>query len=269
MNRCTTCIENLRTLDLTLPVAEKDIKTAYRDMAKVWHPDRFQGDARLAAKAEEQFKRVTSAYQQLLQHLPMHAQQRPTSQTAPSASWQTHASPPPPPPRPEPQHPPTYELTPRDFRILEVMFKYSDGKRFFAGPQIPERLLGKFAQVYHDSTLTVLGFVDISTTGTGRTFLAFTPHRIVHKEVGFSDGVRLINYDSLSWMELKLDNLEIPGDAVTDFFDRLASNLGMGGSNKYILNVKLGKTCISDALDNSGCRHLCCLVRDLKVALQP
>jgi curved DNA-binding protein CbpA len=39
-----------------------EIKQAYRDLARIWHPDRFAQDPRLQAKAQEQFKVVNEAY---------------------------------------------------------------------------------------------------------------------------------------------------------------------------------------------------------------
>jgi hypothetical protein len=41
------------------------IKEAYRDMVKVWHPDRFGSDPRLRQKAEEKLKQINKAYQVL------------------------------------------------------------------------------------------------------------------------------------------------------------------------------------------------------------
>jgi hypothetical protein len=38
------------------------IRDAYRDLAKVWHPDRFTGDARLQAKASEKMRELNEAY---------------------------------------------------------------------------------------------------------------------------------------------------------------------------------------------------------------
>ena len=42
-----------------------ELKEAYRDMAKVWHPDRFSHDARLRQKAQERLKEINEAYEQL------------------------------------------------------------------------------------------------------------------------------------------------------------------------------------------------------------
>jgi hypothetical protein len=62
MNR-QQCLE---VLGLALNASAQDIKSAYRDMAKVWHPDRFTHDPRLQRKAQEKLKEINDAYQQLL-----------------------------------------------------------------------------------------------------------------------------------------------------------------------------------------------------------
>ncbi len=43
-----------------------EIKQAYRDLVQVWHPDRFAGNPRLQKKAEENLKRINTAYASLL-----------------------------------------------------------------------------------------------------------------------------------------------------------------------------------------------------------
>ena len=50
-----------KTLGVEKKAAEKDIKRAYRDLAKKHHPDRNPGDK----KAEEKFKEINEAYQVL------------------------------------------------------------------------------------------------------------------------------------------------------------------------------------------------------------
>lgn len=56
----------LRILGLEPGAYLKDIKDAYRELAMVWHPDRFPSGSDLSAKAEREFKRITEAYQALL-----------------------------------------------------------------------------------------------------------------------------------------------------------------------------------------------------------
>lgn len=43
----------------------RELKDAYRDLAKVWHPDRFSHDPRLQRKAQEKLKEINEAYERL------------------------------------------------------------------------------------------------------------------------------------------------------------------------------------------------------------
>jgi hypothetical protein len=95
----------------------QELKVAYRDLAKVWHPDRFAHDPRLQQKAQEKLKEINEAYEQLTsgkirfrqrtsreahthrpphtppntqQHTPRDAQQQTPQQTpqdSPRAAW--------------------------------------------------------------------------------------------------------------------------------------------------------------------------------------
>ncbi|MGA2937197.1 MAG: tetratricopeptide repeat protein [Syntrophobacteraceae bacterium] len=51
-----------------------EIKQAYRDLVKIWHPDRFAGDIRLQKKAHEQLKNIISAYRNLVDNNAGHCQ---------------------------------------------------------------------------------------------------------------------------------------------------------------------------------------------------
>jgi hypothetical protein len=53
-------------LGLKPGASAQELKAAYRDMAKVWHPDRFTHDPRLQQKAQEKLKEINDAYQQML-----------------------------------------------------------------------------------------------------------------------------------------------------------------------------------------------------------
>ena len=52
-----------RLLDLDPRATEEEIRRAYRDLTKVWHPDRFGHDAALRRKAEEKLKAINEAYE--------------------------------------------------------------------------------------------------------------------------------------------------------------------------------------------------------------
>lgn len=47
-------------------VSNRDLKAAHRDLAKVWHPDRFLHDPRLQQKAQEKLKEISEAYDLLI-----------------------------------------------------------------------------------------------------------------------------------------------------------------------------------------------------------
>jgi len=53
--------EALKHLGLEKSADANDVKQAYRDLAKIWHPDRFQNDERVGAKAEAQIKIINEA----------------------------------------------------------------------------------------------------------------------------------------------------------------------------------------------------------------
>ena len=53
-------------LDIRPGAPEEELKRAHRDLAKVWHPDRFANDAALRRKAEEKLKAINEAYETIL-----------------------------------------------------------------------------------------------------------------------------------------------------------------------------------------------------------
>lgn len=57
--------EALDILGLRAGATPVEVKEAYRDLVKVWHPDRFGSDARLRQKAEERVKQINDAYRVL------------------------------------------------------------------------------------------------------------------------------------------------------------------------------------------------------------
>jgi hypothetical protein len=57
--------EALAELELGEYATPAEIKAAYRDLVKVWHPDRFGEDSRLRQRAEERLQRINEAYRRL------------------------------------------------------------------------------------------------------------------------------------------------------------------------------------------------------------
>lgn len=62
--------EALKILGLESNAKVSEIKGAYRDLVKVWHPDRFGNDLPLRRKAEEHLKQINLAYQCLQGYSP-------------------------------------------------------------------------------------------------------------------------------------------------------------------------------------------------------
>ena len=59
-DKISRCIE---ILGLKPNASEEEVNQAYRDLANVWHPDRFVGNPRLQKKAEEKLKEINVAYE--------------------------------------------------------------------------------------------------------------------------------------------------------------------------------------------------------------
>ena len=53
-------------LGLKTGATDDQIKQAYRDLVRVWHPDRFAHDPKLQGKAQEKLKEINAAYEQLM-----------------------------------------------------------------------------------------------------------------------------------------------------------------------------------------------------------
>jgi curved DNA-binding protein CbpA len=49
--------------------SEEDVKSAYRDLVQVWHPDRFSHNKSLQKKAEAKLKEINSAYEAVKTHI--------------------------------------------------------------------------------------------------------------------------------------------------------------------------------------------------------
>jgi TonB family protein len=54
-----------RTLEIEPGASPEEVRQAYLDQTKIWHPDRFSNDIRLQKKAEEKLKQINLAYQRL------------------------------------------------------------------------------------------------------------------------------------------------------------------------------------------------------------
>src|SRR5262245_58953247 len=83
--------QDYRTLGLDPDASLEEIRQAYRDLMRVWHPDRFAHDPRLLAKADMQCRAINAVYEGL------------------TKGREEHTSPPEPPPADTPTPPATTE----------------------------------------------------------------------------------------------------------------------------------------------------------------
>ncbi len=60
--------EAFQTLELDCGATEEMVRQAYRELVKIWHPDRFENDAKLKARAQEKLKNINLAYELLIDH---------------------------------------------------------------------------------------------------------------------------------------------------------------------------------------------------------
>ena len=97
--------EALEHLDLTTDATEADVKRSYKDLARIWHPDRFQSDERLEKKAEEQIKVINEARSVALAYVKKHGHFRFVNKARARQTAQQQP-PPPPPPKPPPKQKP-------------------------------------------------------------------------------------------------------------------------------------------------------------------
>ncbi|GEM_PF-271792 len=93
--------ECYRILDLEPGSSLQDVKKAYRQLAKVWHPDRFSQDPKMAQKATEKLKEINSAYELLRVHLENDREEYQTWRQRPSRTESTTRESAPPSPRPK------------------------------------------------------------------------------------------------------------------------------------------------------------------------
>lgn len=60
--------DSYRLLELDARASDDEIKRAWRDLTKVWHPDRFPNDPAMRRRAEEKVKAINEAYGTILEH---------------------------------------------------------------------------------------------------------------------------------------------------------------------------------------------------------
>jgi len=85
-----------KILDVHINATEQEVKQAYQDMIKVWHPDRFPNDIKLQKKANEKTKQINEAYEQIINHLKNPHKQQQSQQHERTDKQEKQAGQPPP-----------------------------------------------------------------------------------------------------------------------------------------------------------------------------
>ncbi len=78
-----TTARALRLLELEQAVPPRELREAYRDLVRVWHPDRFEGEPRLRLKASARLADINTAYRFLSSLAPA---SRPAQTRRPAAA---------------------------------------------------------------------------------------------------------------------------------------------------------------------------------------
>ena len=61
-----TLRNSYKILEVGYGASVEEVKRGYKDLVRVWHPDRFTEDPRLRKKAEEKMKEINRAYAELM-----------------------------------------------------------------------------------------------------------------------------------------------------------------------------------------------------------
>jgi hypothetical protein len=164
---CERCVQHSKTLGLTArPPSKAAIRKAYKVVAKLWHPDRFENNPRRRLDAEEQFKRIQVAYRELWEHCEK-PEKSPIEETS--------------------------DVPPRRGPDLPNIF-FGDAPGCFVAPHFPWYVAGVVAS-HLEETERAVAFVDLSAGGMRGTicsrYIFLTSYRIFVRDA--------MNVVSLLW----------------------------------------------------------------------
>lgn len=96
----------LKELGLEPGATPRDIKRAYRELAKAWHPDKYGYSGKLRARCEARMRALNEAYE-VLRRVPKEdlagLSPAPKAEPPPPEEWARRREPPPPEPEDEPE----------------------------------------------------------------------------------------------------------------------------------------------------------------------
>ncbi len=120
-----------RILELDQNATLLEVRKAYIDMVRVWHPDRFLNNPRLRKKAEEKLKEMNIAYAELRGYIPRRQE---TLQTEHAAERARGAMEP-----PRKGTSPAKQVAFQVFAFVSAVFRKADFKRVIRGVLWPDR----------------------------------------------------------------------------------------------------------------------------------
>jgi hypothetical protein len=200
---CRACLTHSRTLGIArTPTSKSAIQKAYRAAAKLWHPDRFEGNQRKRLEAEERFKGIHAAYQALCEHF-----ENPTKRRH-EAEFVTLI-------RPNPR--PT------------ILFGEAPG--CFAAPNFPDYVREAVEAAHLDSTEIPIGFIDLSRA-KARTarYILLGNHKMYIRDA--SGILSVIWYSDLGELEL----VDLQAEKKPGAWQRIAETIA-GKAQRYALHI--------------------------------
>lgn len=82
-----TIRNSFRILEVEYGASMEEVKQGYKDLVRVWHPDRFTQDPRLRKKAEDKLKEINRAYSDLMDFFSRTMTLMPPSARHPVPRW--------------------------------------------------------------------------------------------------------------------------------------------------------------------------------------
>jgi DnaJ domain len=200
---CKSCVEHSRALGVGEALTSMfAIQKAYRAAAKRWHPDRFEDDEQKRLDAEERFKQIQAAYQQLCEHFE-NPVRRPRE---------------------------TEFVTPLRTEAPPTIF-FGDEPGCYTGPVFPGPVQECILATRPEYSETPVGFVDMAP-GRSRIsqYILLTNHRMYVRDA--TDLLTVIWYDDLG--EIKL--VDRHAEKKPGAWERLAAKV-TGNSQRFVLEI--------------------------------
>jgi hypothetical protein len=200
---CETCLRHSKTLGIgQTPTSKSAIHNAYRTAAKLWHPDRYENNKYKRIEAEERFKQIHIAYQELAEHFENPSKlPRDTEFVTPI--------------RPQPR---------------PTIF-FGDAPGCFVAPHFPARVQEWIVGTRLENSESPVGFIDMSAGSTRiARYILLTNHRMYIRDA--TDILSVIWYADLGEIVLvELQAKKRPG-AWQKIADRIA-----GKQQRYSVQI--------------------------------